>query len=106
MKTYNIKNYKNGWFIGDFFPSIFKNQFFEVGHHIHKKNEQTFPHYHSYTTELNYIIKGKLNVSGNILNEGDIWIYESNEISDVKFLEDSEIIIIRWPSIPKDKTII
>ena len=34
----NIGEYKNGWFIGDFEPSIFKNTFFEIAHHKHKKN--------------------------------------------------------------------
>ena len=32
-----------------------------------------------------------------------MWIYEPNEVSDVEFLEDSELIIVRWPSIPSDK---
>ena len=102
----NIKDYKNGWFIGDFEPSIFKNAFFEIAHHKHEKNEETTPHTHKVTTELNYIIKGKLRVSGNTLEEGDIWIYEKNDISDVEFLEDSELIVIRWPSIPTDKYIV
>jgi quercetin dioxygenase-like cupin family protein len=87
----NIGEYKNGWFIGDFEPSIFK---------------ETTPHTHKVTTELNYILKGKLHVSGNILKSGDIWIYEKNEISDVQFLEDSELMVIRWPSIPTDKYIV
>lgn len=102
----NITNYKNGWFIGDFEPSIFQNTFFEIAHHKHNKDEKTTPHTHKVTTELNYILKGKLNVSGNILKSGDIWIYEKNEISDVKFLEDSELMVIRWPSIPTDKYIV
>jgi len=42
----------------------------------------------------------------NILKSGDIWIYEKNEISDVQFLEDSELMVIRWPSIPTDKYIV
>ena len=42
-------------------------------------------------------------VSGKHFKEGDMWIYEPNEVSDVEFLEDSELMIIRWPSIPSDK---
>ena len=42
-------------------------------------------------------------VSGKNLKAGDMWIYEPNEISDVEFLEDTELIIVRWPSIPSDK---
>ena len=52
----NIVDFKAGWFVGDFEPSIFKNPFFEVAHHSHTKGQQTFPHYHAVTNELNYII--------------------------------------------------
>ena len=31
----NIENFKGGWFVGDFKPSLFKNPFFEVEHHKH-----------------------------------------------------------------------
>ena len=103
MKKSNINNFKGGWFVGDFDPSIFKNPFFEVAHHKHEKCCETFPHYHKVTQELNYIIKGELMVSGKHLKTGDMWIYEANEISDVEFLEDSELVIVRWPSIPSDK---
>jgi len=32
-----------------------------------------------------------------------MWIYEPNEVSDVEFLSDVDLIIVRWPSIPSDK---
>ena len=103
MKQSNINKFNGWWFVGDFDPSIFKNPFFEVAHHKHEKGCDTFPHYHKVTQELNYIIKGELMVSGKHLKTGDMWIYEANEISDVEFLEDSELMIVRWPSIPSDK---
>ena len=53
MRLSNINDYKGGWFVGDFNPSIFKNPFFEVAHHKHAKGCETFPHYHAVTNELN-----------------------------------------------------
>tara|TARA_B100000508_G_scaffold98900_1_gene77611 strand:+ start:198 stop:518 length:321 start_codon:yes stop_codon:yes gene_type:complete len=103
MKKSNIKHFMGGWFVGDFEPSIFKNPFFEVGHHSHKKNDQTFPHYHQVTNELNYIVRGEMMVDKQHLKAGDMWIYEPWDISDVEFLEDTDLMIIRWPSIPTDK---
>jgi len=41
--------------------------------------------------------------SGKHLKAGDMWIYEPNEVSDVEFLSDVDLIIVRWPSIPSDK---
>lgn len=99
----NIEQFKGGWFVGDFDPSLFKNPFFEIAHHKHIKGQETFPHYHKVTNELNYIVKGELIVSGKKLKTGDMWIYEPNEVSNVEFLTDAELIIVRWPSIPSDK---
>ena len=99
----NIENFKGGWFVGYFNPSLFKNPFFEVAHHKHAKGCETFPHYHAVTHELNYIVRGELKVSGKLLSQGDMWIYEPNEVSDVENITDNELIVVRWPSIPSDK---
>ena len=37
MNIYNIQNYKGGWFIGDFEPTVFKTKDFEVCFKTHKK---------------------------------------------------------------------
>ena len=55
--------------------------------------------------EINYIVKGELIVSKKHLKTGDMWIYEPNEVSDVEFLSDVDLIVVRWPSIPSDKYI-
>lgn len=103
MRVSNISEYTKGWFVGDFEPSLFKNPHFEVAHHKHKRNEKTVRHYHKETTELNYILKGTLMVSGCLLRAGQMWTYEKNEVSNVQFLDDVELIVVRWPSIPSDK---
>ena len=99
----NIKDFKGGWFVGDFEPSLFKNPFFEVANHKHTKVQETFPPLHKVTHELNYIVSGELMVNGKHLKAGDMWIYEPNEVSNVENLTDNELIVVRWPSIPSDK---
>lgn len=99
----NINNYKGGWIVGDFEPSIYKNKDFEIAIHKHKKEDATFPHYHKITKELNLILSGTIEVSNHILSQGDMWIYEENEVSNVKFITDVELLIVRWPSVPTDK---
>ena len=56
----NIEKYKEGWIVGDFEPSIYRNPFFEIAIHYHKKGEQTFPHYHKITKELNIVLEGTM----------------------------------------------
>lgn len=103
MKVSNIKSYTNGWFIGDFEPTLLKTPEFEVAHHFYPKGLKSTPHTHKESTEYNYILSGSLMASGKNLGPGDIFIYEPFDVSDVLFLEDTNLIIIKTPSIPHDK---
>lgn len=103
MDVFKIENFKNGWFIGNFEPSIFKNCFFEVAHHRHAAGYVGALHFHKIGEEVTYILRGKLVASGKTLSTGDIFMYHPNEISEVRFLEDTDLIVVKWPSIPSDK---
>ena len=103
MDVYNIKDFKNGWFIGNFNPSIFKNPFFEVAHYTHKAGYIGPLHTHKVAEEVTYIVKGRLNASGKVLKTGDMFVYHPDEVADVMFLEDTDLIVIKWPSVPNDK---
>lgn len=104
MKIFDIKFFEKGWFIGNFKPSLFSTEDFEIAHHFHKKGFVGEQHYHTESTEYNYIVTGKAYVNGEIISSGHGWIYEEREISDVIFLEDTNLIIIRCPSV-NDKVI-
>lgn len=103
MKIHNINAMVNGWFIGNFKPSVFKNPFFEVAHHFHEKGFIGDKHTHKVANEINYIVRGKLIASGKVLMTGDIWEYEPNDVADVEFLEDTDLIVVKYPSVPNDK---
>ncbi len=103
MDVYNINNFKNGWFIGNFEPSVFKNPFFEVAHHSHKAGYCGPIHFHKIAQEVTYIVKGSLVASGKLLKAGDMFIYQPYETANVMFIEDTDIIVIKWPSVPNDK---
>jgi len=103
MKIDNIKNYTGGWFIGNFKPSIFNTDKFEVCYKIHLKNEKWPKHYHKIATEYNYLISGKMKIQNKILKKGDIFILYPYETADPTFLEDCELIVVKSPSVKKDK---
>lgn len=100
------KNYKDGWFIGDFEPSAYKTDEFEVCYKIHKKGEQWKTHYHKLGIEINYLIRGKMTLQNKELTSGDIFIILPFEVANPIFLEDCEMLIIKTPSNTKDKYII
>lgn len=106
MRYDNISNYHRGWVIGDFSPSIIKEKNFEVCITHHKKNEESQPHYHTSSIEINIILDGQCVVNKKSLTKDDIFIYEKNDISEVSFTTDTRLAVIRIPSAPNDKVII
>jgi quercetin dioxygenase-like cupin family protein len=106
MKLDRIENYKGGWLIGDFDPSLLKNSNVEVAYKFNKKDEYCAPHYHKIGTEINLLISGTLELQNKILNEGDVFIIYPFEVTDPKFLTDCRILAIKTPSIPGDKYLI
>lgn len=103
MKVENIKNFKNGWIIGNFEPSLLKTKDFEVGVHTYGVDHTVDLHFHKLSSEFNYIISGKMVVNGCELQAGDIFVLQPYELSDTKFLEETTIIIARNHSCTKDK---
>ena len=106
MIVRNISDFTNGWFIGNFEPSLFKNEYFEVAHHRHPAGYKTPKHTHKIARELTYIVSGELIVHGQHLKSGDMFIHEPHEIADAEILKDVELIVIKWPSVPSDKYMI
>ena len=103
MKKHNLNEFWRGWMIGNFEPSLLKTDQFEVGLLTHPKGEIWPKHYHAKHTEYNLLIKGKMCIQEQIINEGEIFVLTPNEISNAEFLEDCLILCIKQPSVPGDK---
>jgi len=103
MKIDHITNFKDGWFLGAFEPSVFKTDLVEVCYKKHYKNEIWPKHYHKIATEINYIINGCMSIQGIQLNKGDIFTIYPNEIADPIFLDNCELIVVKIPSVKGDK---
>ncbi len=106
MKIFKMSDMVGGWFVGDFFPTAFKTNLFEVCYKTHTKGEQWDRHYHKEATEINYLISGKVKIQNIILSAGDIFVIYPWEISDPEFLEDCEVVIVKTPSVIGDKYIV
>ena len=100
------KDMIGGWFVGDFEPTAYKTKDFEVSYKTHPKGEIWDNHYHKVATEINYLIRGKMNLSGTTLEEGDIFVLHPGEVAVPEFLTDCELVVVKTPSIKGDKYII
>ena len=104
VEVYNIDDYKGGWFIGAFEPSLFKTREFEVGWKVHHQDEQIAPHIHKELTEYNLLAAGEMNVNGQHLKAGMLFILHPGERVDAKVLtEVAHVVCVKVPSIPEDK---
>ena len=106
MREYKLDKMIGGWFIGNFEPSILKTKDFEVAYKKFKKGKLNDDiHFHKIATEYNLIIKGSLRIDNlnKVLTENDIFVFEPGEISNVTFLEDTNIVVVKTPSVENDK---
>lgn len=106
MKRFVFKGMKGGWFVGDFSPSAFRTKSAEVSFKTHPKGEAWETHYHKVGTEINLIVRGKLNINNVFFQAGDIFVIEPGEIAKPKFLEDCEMVVVKVPSVPNDKYVV
>lgn len=105
MKVYNIKDFKLGWFIGNFDPSIVKCDNFEIAvkHYIVGENDP--PHYHKKSDEITVIISGSARMNGIIYKAGDILFIEKQYVTDFIPLENTITCVVKIPSVINDKYI-
>lgn len=97
---------KGGWFIGDFEPTAFRTNKFEVALVKHTQGQKWETHYHKVATEINLLISGKIQINDEVFVSGDIFVISPNEVAAPQFLEDSEVIVIKTPSDVNDKYIV
>ena len=99
----NIKDFKGGWFVGSFTPSLLSRNDIEVG--IKEIPEGTIGdgHYHKKASEYTLIIQGLAEDNGNIYTSGDIIILEPMKKNFTKFLKKSLILSIKSTSDTNDK---
>lgn len=106
MKIYKLEDFDRGYFIGNFPKSIFKTNAFEVASKFHYKGDKHDLHIHKYTTEFMLVVRGKVKVNGQIMEQGNIFTLEPYEVNDISYLEDTELVVVKSPSLPDDRIIL
>ena len=104
MKKYKLsESGARGWFIGDFPEAVVRTKDFEVCYQGNPAGAVDTPHYHKIITELQLIIRGRMVINGEEFGPGDIYMNEPGEEYRAYYLEDTEVVAIKFPSIPTDK---
>ena len=103
MKIEKLINMKNGWFIGNFVPTVHKTSECEVAIKKYKKGETERKHYHKVATEYTVVISGKIKMFDTVYSEGDIVIAEPGDITGFESIDDSINVVVKIPSLIGDK---
>jgi hypothetical protein len=106
MKKFTLEQMINGWFIGDFEPSILKTTNFEIAVKYYNAGTKELKHLHKVATEITVIVSGKVKVNNIIYVSGDIILIDPNEIVEFEAIEDTSTTVIKTPSILNDKYLI
>ena len=99
----NISQFVNGWFIGDFEPSLLKTCDFEVAVKRYKADEREEAHYHKIAQEFTVIIDGVVEMNGKKYCANDIVVTEPGTATDFVALTNTTTLVVKIPSIKNDK---
>ncbi len=103
MKKYPLKDFTNGWFIGDFKPSLVKTKGFEIAIKIYKKGDKEKAHVHKIADEFTVATTGSFKINGNIYKTNEIVWIKKGESAEFEALEDCTTTVIKIPSVKGDK---
>lgn len=97
-----ITDFKRGWFIGNFEPSLLKRDF-EVGLRWNDKGDKVDRHYHKLGTEYVVFAGGKHRINDQVFGDGDMTIIRPYMSSEYECLEPGYCLTVRDHSDPGDK---
>ena len=106
MNQHFLRNFKLGWVVGDFSPTLIKNKDIEVAIKKYEKGDCETRHVHKIATEYTIVVSGIVKMNGVTYYDGDIVEILPNESTDFECLEDSTTVVIKTPSVVGDKYII
>lgn len=107
MQKLHLKDFKDGWILGNFKPSLWEQSNIEVGVITHKAFEERPSHYHPKSREINVLLEGRMLLNGQYLLPNDVFIFEPEEVAYAPtFFTKVKILCIKTPSIPGDKVIL
>lgn len=98
-----LSDFKRGWLVGNFEPSLFNRTDVEVAVKPFVKGETEPTHKHPLTTEYTLIISGKARMNDTIINAGEIFELPPDTYCDFEAMEDGVGLCLRPASIKGDK---
>lgn len=106
MKTYQIDDFTNGWFIGNFQPTIFSTRDFEVSVKWFNEGDKERNHKQLIATELTIVVSGTIRMNTQEFSERSIIEIEPDEPCEFESVTKSILVCVKFPSLPNDKILV
>lgn len=106
MEKYNLNDFKGGWFIGDFEPTLLRTKDFEISVRHYKAGDEEDKHVHKIADEYTVVINGIVSMNEIQYMPKDIIRINKGEIIKFKAVTDAITIALKVPSIIGDKYIV
>jgi hypothetical protein len=103
MKIFQLKDMVNGWFIGNFNPTVLSVKDLEVAVKKYKSGDYEPYHYHKIATEITVITDGEVRMNGVTYSTGAIIVIEPNQTTDFLALTDVTTTVVKYPGANDDK---
>jgi mannose-6-phosphate isomerase-like protein (cupin superfamily) len=106
VKISRLQDFKLGWFIGNFSPSLFQTKEFEICVKYFKAGDLEKEHYQNVATEVTAIISGTAKIGSVEVGPGDIIEIGPLEVASFEAVTDVALVAIKFPSLPEDKVLV
>jgi len=105
IDVFKLEEMINGWFIGNFYPTLFSTNDVEVGIKKYVAGDHEDVHHHKIATEFTVILYGTVEMSGKIYTDGDIIKINPGVSTDFKAITDVTTVVVKIPGASNDKYI-
>lgn len=105
MKNYKVNDMKAGFFVGDFTPVAFNNSNVEVALKAIHKGTLDANYYRKIDTEVILVVEGAIEVNRKIYEEGDVIVFDPNEMINLFAVEDTKYILLKFPGTNNDRNV-
>lgn len=106
MERFELSAFTGGWFVGNFDPTLFPTDQFEVAVKTYKAGAVEKRHYHKIATEFTLISAGRVRMNDREFSAGSIIKIEPGEDTDFEALTDTTTVVVKIPSVKNDKYMI
>lgn len=105
MTAHTLTDRRGGWLTGDFASALLTTKDSEVAIKHYKRGDTEPWHVHLEATEITIVVKGCVHMCDKFFYENDIVVIPPGEGTSFLANEDSITVVIKSPSLPRDKYI-